>query len=412
MKSQELLDRRVKAFADAREIIESADREGREITAVEEERFDALMADGDKANAEYQASLRSERLESAEKSLDLPVRSMSFAQSQTTTLATSEYGTAAYETAFRNYIATGERRDLSIGNDGAVVPDDLLARLIEYRDQTNVMQQVTRVETFPNDVQIPRELTKPALAGFVAEGAAAEDIEGTFDAPDVDAYKQFAGTTYTVEFLNDARINVNETVARQLGEAHGKNVEKYQCIGTGNGQPQGVFVMNHAAAAPDQVQSTGALSYNVLVDMVVGGHAPQYLGGSNFVMHQSTFAEILKLAPTNGRPYIELGTGSILRDGAAAMLLGYPVYLSEFAPVYSAAAGTNIIAFFPPEAVMCAYRQQMTILPDPYAGFTGAGGSSIASNASTGKITLFSFMRWDQVLARPEAISLHRLEAP
>tara|TARA_R100001463_G_scaffold29034_3_gene66261 strand:+ start:237 stop:1466 length:1230 start_codon:yes stop_codon:yes gene_type:complete len=405
MKASELLEKRVKSFADAKEIINAADRENRELTAQDEERFDALMAEGESANKQYQNALRSERVAEVEKELDQPVRSLSF-PATTETNSVSPYGTAKYAEDFRHFMATGERRELSIGNDGAVVPDDLLARLIQFRDQTNVMQQVTTVETFPNDVQIPREVTKAAIAGFVAEAGEAENNEPTFDAPDINAYKQFGSTTYTVEFLNDARINVTETVARQLGEAHGKNLEKYQCIGTGIAQPQGVF--EAPLTGPSINQTTGAINYDNLVDMVVGTHKPQYLTNSNFVMHQTTFAHILKIKDSDGRPLIELGTGSILRDGAVATLLGYPVYLSEFAPTYDASSTDNQIAFFPPEAVLCAMRNQMTLMPDPYAGRTGVGVGSLASNASTGKVTMFSFMRWDQILARPEAVSLLR----
>ena len=417
MSIKQLNEERNKAYLDARKIIDTCDEEAREITAEEEQRFDALMDAGNDADKKIKDLQRREAVAGFGDALAAPQRNLPAVPGAPRGDVVNRSSSSDYERDFRHYMATGERRSLSIGNDGAVVPDDMLSRLIEFRNQTNVITNFVRTETFPNDVQIPRELTKPAISGFVAEGAEAEEIEGTFNAADIGAYKQFAGTSYTQEFLQDARIPVVETVSRQLGEAHGKNVEKFACVGNGTTQPSGLFSVTDATINDVETAGSGAIEYEDIVNMVVGTHKPQYLPGAGFLMHQSVWAEILKLraAGATGMPMIEAqgSTDSTLAGGASFRLMGYPVFLSEFAPTWTNAdaANSECIVFMPPEAALLAYRNTMSMLVDPYAGFTGAGGTSVASNASLGKVTIFSFMRWDQIIARGEAITRLSIKA-
>ena len=379
MSIKQLNEERNKAYLDARKIIDTCDEDAREITAEEEQRFDALMEAGNDADKKIKDLQRREAVAGFGDALAAPQRNLPAVPGAPRGDVVSRSSSSDYERDFRHYMATGERRALSIGNDGAVVPDDMLSRLIEFRNQTNVMTNYVRTETFPNDVQIPRELTKPAISGFVAEGAEAEEIEGTFNAADIGAFKQFAGTSYTQEFLQDARIPVVETVSRQLGEAHGKNVEKYSCLGTGPGtpgQPDGLFTSGDTTINDIDTAASGAIGYEDIVNMVVGTHKPQYLPGAGFLMHQSVWAEILKLraAGATGMPMIEAqgSTDSTLAGGASFRLMGYPVFLSEFAPsfVTAGAANSQCIVFMPPEAALLAYRNSMSMLVDPYAGFT------------------------------------------
>jgi len=61
-----------------------------------------------------------------------------------------------------------------------------------------------------------------------------------------------------------------------------------------------------------------------------------------WLMNQATWGNIVKTA-ASGKYVLNGETGNILRDGAVALFLGKPVYISEFAPTAATANTVSVL---------------------------------------------------------------------
>ncbi len=108
--------------------------------------------------------------------------------------------------------------------------------------------------------------------------------------------------------------------------------EDQLCFQNGNTTFTGLFYSGNTFG-----DSEAFSGYDSLINAVYGIDQA-LLAGAEWVMHRSTFAELRKLKDSTGQPLLY-----VANDGTKPQLLGYPVNLVEFAPVYASSAGTPIM---------------------------------------------------------------------
>ena len=267
-----------------------------------------------------------------------------------------------HERAFEQYLRTGgdvnrgfdptslaEFRAQSEGTNtagGYLVPAGFRAKLIERMKQYGGIAEVaeTITTTEGNTVAYPTIDDTANVGEIVAEGgtfAAGADL--VFGTRSLTAYKYMAGGAGNLplkvswELLQDSAFDVASFVARKLGERIARLQAVHWATGTGSGQPQGLVT---------PITTSGTIGTIAYADLLatVQFLDPAYRANARWVMNDATWATILGLVDTTGRPIVNAAGESIAgRPGGEMTLLGYPVTIDQAMP--SKATGAKYIAF-------------------------------------------------------------------
>jgi HK97 family phage major capsid protein len=136
------------------------------------------------------------------------------------------------------------------------------------------------------------------------------------------------------------------------------------------------------------VVKTGATANTIDFDDVIDlfNQVPSaYAQNGSWIMNQATWAFLLKQKASTTGTYLYDGmNGMMLQDGASGLLMGKPVYISEFADVHNAASA-RLQVFFGDiaRAYRIVDRREVQFIVDPF------------SNSGTGIINYRSSMRSD-----------------
>ena len=282
--------------------------------------------------------------------------------------------------AFSRYLRgdESEARALSKGTDSAggyLVPDEWRDKLVEcIRSFGGFLDNVERITTSDG-----RTLYWPTVddgtnaAAIVAEAAAfTGGADPTFSEGSLGAYKYTTtGTGNTplkvsVELLQDSMVDVDDLLRRLFARRIARKQATDAVVGTGTGQPKGI--LNGTADAELTTSNLFDGTNNNYMDLLGWTFLldQEYLNNAKWLMNKTTFAQILSLVDTAGRPLIQPNTSGLDgKVGAGLTLLGYPVILDSAAP--NAADDVNFMAFGDfNEAYVWRDVADLTVVQDPY----------------------------------------------
>lgn len=287
-----------------------------------------------------------------------------------------------------------QRRDLNTSDDSAVVPSDLAAEVVRLMGAAAGARQAVRVTMAPTDARIPIVATRVAITGETAEGTAADETEPVFSVGDFTTDKKgFAVTELTDEVLQDARIDLVSEVTLQHAEELGRFWSSTYCNGLST-HTDAIFE-NGVSAVTNQktAASASAVTAAELIQMRYDDLPAQYwnsFGPLSWVMGQDTYAAILGLTDTTGRPLFQPYADSTMSQAIPGTLLGLPVNIDAGAPAF---ATTNaVIALVAQNAYRVVDREPGLVTRlDPY------------SRQSDGIVKVNSYWRSVGRWVRPEA---------
>ena len=216
---------------------------------------------------------------------------------------------------------------------GYLVPEEFEAEVVTGLDEANVIRSIAKVITTHNDRKIPIAVGHSA-ASWTDENNAYTESNPTFGQKVIDAYKLTDLIRVSVELLQDSAFPLEQYIANEFARAFGIAEEQAFCVGTGSGQPTGIFTANGGdlgvtAAANNQITA------DELINLVYSLKAP-YRRNAKFLMNDATISQIRKLKDGNG---VYLWQPS-LQAGEPDKLLGYDLYTSPYAPTIEAGAYT------------------------------------------------------------------------
>lgn len=216
----------------------------------------------------------------------------------------------------------------------------LSGEFIKALDQESVMRRICTVEQRSVDTDVT-VISNRMTAALVAEGGAYSNTEFTATKVSFKAYKSAVYTDVSEEALSDSAFDVGANVVAEHGRAHGRLWETYFATGDNSSKPQGIMVASWTTSQT----STTSLTLPTIDDLVTAAYKlnPAYMPNASWLMNQATWANIVKTS-ASGKYMLNGESGNILRDGAVALLLGKPVYLSEF--VSSGVTANNPVALF------------------------------------------------------------------
>ena len=311
---------RQKSWHEAKELLDNAASEKRDLTAEENEKYNRISADLD---------ARAKVIETLKADADREVRAVEAMrgmenQARPVVESVQEKNDAdAIRALARGEIRSYnfEKRDITKGSTGSPVPTSfydqviLLARTVGPMLETSTILNTASGE----NLQIP-SLASYSVGTVTTEGNAIGESDPVFNSfRTLSAYKYSFLTQVSRELVEDAGIDILSFLAVQTGNALGFAINEGLTTGTGTVQPNGIVTRAGSAVTGTSLNPTA----DNLIDLVysvdtVGRRLP----GTGFQMNSSSIANVRKLKDNAGQYLFTPALSADARD----LLLGYPIF--------------------------------------------------------------------------------------
>jgi len=338
----ELKQQRAAKIAEARQWLDSVESEKRELTAEDNAKYDAIMADVDKLDDLIK---KEERQIELDKSI-----------AEATADAVEERGGAdagavestmeVLEAAARSYILTGEIdqraeaewRALQAGSDTAggflVMPEQFVERLIKAVDDAVIIRQMATTFRIPKAASLgaPALDNDPADADWTTELATgSEDSTMSFGKRALHPHPLAKLIKVSETLLRSGMMNPEGLVIARLGYKFAITEEKGFMTGTGANQPLGIFTASASGISTSRDVSTDNTTTSITFDGLINNLynlKAQHQANASWCFHRDGVKQIAKLKDGEGQ-YI--WRPSVI-EGRPDTILGRPLMQSEYAP--------------------------------------------------------------------------------
>jgi HK97 family phage major capsid protein len=328
---------RQRAWSEAKELLDSAAAEKRDLTAEENEKYEKISADLDRRAMVIESikkdAEREERANESMLGLENQARPLEVAQAQQDDADTIR-SLARGEIRSANF----EKRDVLKGSTGSPVPTSffdqvlLIARTVGPMLETSTVLNTASGE----NLQIPSLSTYSAGTVF-AESSAIGESDPVFNSfVTLGAFKYSFITQVSRELVEDSGVNILSFLADQTGNAMGFSVNNALTLGTGTTEPNGVVPKSTLG----KTGGTAAPTADDLIDLVYSVETVgRRLAGSGFQMNKSLIANTRKLKDGQGQFIFSPSLSDTQND----LLLGYPIF--ENPNMASAGSGNKSVIF-------------------------------------------------------------------
>ena len=214
---------------------------------------------------------------------------------------------------------------------GYLVPVEFERQIVTGLQEANVVRGIAKTITTSAERKIPIAATH-STAKWTAENAAITESAPTFNQKTIDAFKLTNLIKVSIELLQDSMFDLESYIAGEFARAFGVAEEEAFCVGTGTGQPTGIFTSSGGTVGVTAGSAT-AINVDNLIDLIYALKSP-YRRNAAFLMRDVTVSSLRKLKDSNGQ---YLWQPSV-QAGQPDRLLGYPIYTSPYAPAVAADA--------------------------------------------------------------------------
>lgn len=341
----DLKDERGKLVVQMRGLIETAEKEKRELTAEENQNYDLIFSKQEELRSKIEREERQIALEremasnAAEKGKKEEGRSEGDQGKET-----RAHGTKEYNASFDSYIRRGmaemsevERRALSVGTQtegGYTVPQEMSSRLIKFVDDAVVIRGLATKFTLEKaeSLGFPELTADPADADWTSELATGSfDSSMAFGKREIKPHPIAKKLKVSNQLLRQSILPIDSLVPQRMAYKLGIAEEKAFLTGSGAQQPLGLFTASNNGVGTARDYSTGNTATEIRFDALIGckfNLKSQYLRNARWLFHRDAMAQIAQLKDGNGQYLLQPNVA----QGNGDLLLGLPVLMSEYAP--------------------------------------------------------------------------------
>jgi HK97 family phage major capsid protein len=284
-----------------RDVIESAENEGRGLDAAELEKVDRIEADIRRADEAIAVAQRNE-----ERAVEASAAAKGFVVAETPQERSAS--DILREIASTRGAHTFERRTLVPSTD--TVPKSFFDEVFDVARLVGPMLDVgQRINTASGeDITIPT-LTAYSAATLKAAGSALADSEPTYSSITLGAYKYGLLIPVANELIADAGFDISAHLAEQAGNGLGFAVNAALTTGTGSSQPNGV-VTAAGSGVTGGTGVTGGFTADNLIDLqyTLDG-AARRLPGVAYMAAGATIGAMRKLKDDAGQYLYQVNVG-------------------------------------------------------------------------------------------------------
>lgn len=343
---------RQRAWNEARELLDSAAAENRDLTAEEREKYDRINEDLDRRAALIRDIVSAEARERE------VAESMRGLEDVARPVETREVPTQTDADILREIIS-GERRghtfgiesrDLLKSTSNSPVPTTFSSQVIDQARLVGPMLDpsvVTVLTTASGEDLVLPSLASWSTAAIEAEAATIDESDPAFGKTTLKAYKYSFLIQLSSEFMNDSNIDVMGFVSQQAGNEFGYRINTALTTGTGTVEPTGIVQSAAAGVTGGTATSTagtGHFTADNLIDLVYSlDGAARRLPGFGIMANGSSIAAMRKLK-TSGGDYVFVPT---IQPDTPDTLLGYPLIENPAMASVASGARSVIAGHFP-----------------------------------------------------------------
>ena len=329
------VEERARAWSEAKELLDHAAAEGRDLTAEEQQKYDRINADLDERTAVIEKITRDMEREAQAADIRVPEARVAPSTDEDTlrSLIRGEIRTATFE-----------KRQMTTSGDSGTVPQgfyDVMQEQMRYTGPFGNEEVGYTILTTASgeDIKVPTQ-SGFSSATATAEAAAFDVSNPTTSSLTLRAHKFGTLITISRELLEDAGVPIVDFIGRQAGNAIGNIVNEKLAVGTGTVEPQGI-VDASANGATGGTGVAGAFTADDLIDLVHSVDSQYASNRAGFQMRRSTLAALRSLKDGEGR-FIYDPT-----QGTQALVLGYPVFENPHVPAVGTAAKSVVFGSMP-----------------------------------------------------------------
>jgi HK97 family phage major capsid protein len=296
MNVREILEKRADLFDQARKMLDLVDAEHREMSGVERNKYDALMADASRLKAEAEAEVAFDD-RGAPKSLTAQAHWISggpaVAPGPFLTRSQKVADTDAYKgngeqldpgRVIRGMVtgnwtgADNERRAMSEGvgsAGGFLLPGPAVGMLIDLaRNQSVCVAAGAQTALMDNAEMVIAKVATDPTAAWVAEGSTISPTDMSFDKITLKAVPLVAMCRLSIQLATDA-ANIDSVIRTALSGAIGTELDRAALVGTGVNEPRGV------TATPDVGSYSMGVNGAAVTNFDPWSYAVQYVQNAN-----------------------------------------------------------------------------------------------------------------------------------
>lgn len=291
------VEARAKAWEQAKELLDSAAAEKRDLTAEENQKYDRIMSDlEERAKVIETIKEQSEREQRAVDAMkDFVVDSpapVADELEQVRSLARGEIRSLNIE-----------KRDVTKGSTGAPVPTSFYNRIFEVARYVGPMLEVSQIINTAGgeNLQLPRG-NAYSTGTVTTEGNRIGESDPTFlSFLTLGAFKESFLVQVSTEMLEDSGVDLLGYLSLNVGQALGYAANNALTVGTGTTQPTGV-VTSAGSGVTGGTGVSGAFTSDEVLDLVYSLDAAVRSMPSFALMGSTTAARNLrKLKDSNGQ---------------------------------------------------------------------------------------------------------------
>ena len=337
-KLKSLKEKRATIYTSIDELRQAAD--GREMTAEEQQRWDAMLSDYDKADKAVEAEERYQDISRRQAEEQVARRDATIGQ---------QLG-EEYRRAFGDYLLNGasgisqesrgaiERAGIAGLAGGLIIPKTLASEIeVALKSYGGMFEAASIITTsHGGDLILPTINDTEAKATIVSEYDQSTRRAPSFGSVTLKAYTYRTPIVpVSQELLQDSAFNLDALLSTLLAESFARGINADLTNGTGTGKPTGVV---NAAVDSGAKPAAASITLDNIIDLIKSVNSA-YARNGKFMFNRNTLWELAKIKDQSGRYIWHEST----RDGSPATLFGKEYILND--DIADIGAGNTSVLF-------------------------------------------------------------------
>ena len=337
-KLKALKEKRATIYTSIDELRQATD--GREMTAEEQQRWDTMLSDYDKADKAVEAEERYQDISRRQAEEQVARRDATIGQ---------QLG-EEYRRAFGDYLLNGasgisqesrgaiERAGISGLAGGLIIPKTLASEIeVALKSYGGMFEAASIITTsHGGDLILPTINDTEAKATIVSEYDQSTRRAPSFGSVTLKAYTYRTPIVpVSQELLQDSAFNLDALLSTLLAESFARGINADLTNGTGTGKPTGVV---NAAVDSGAKPAAASITLDNIIDLIKSVNSA-YARNGKFMFNRNTLWELAKIKDQSGRYIWHEST----RDGSPATLFGKEYILND--DIADIGAGNTSVLF-------------------------------------------------------------------
>ena len=324
-KLKALKEKRASIYTSIDELRQATD--GREMTAEEQQRWDTMLSDYDKAD---------KAVEAEERFMDIQRKQAEQEVARRDSLLGQTVG-EEYRRAFGDYLLNGasgissesratieQRAGIAGLSGGLIIPKTLASEIeVALKAYGGMFEAATILNTsHGGDLILPTVNDTSAKAAIVSEYDQSTKRAPSFGSVVLKAYTYRTPIIpVSQELIQDSAFDLDALLSRLLADSFSRGVNEDLTTGNGTGKPTGIVT---AATACTTQAAAASIKLDDIIDLIKSVNSA-YARNGKFMFNRNTLWELAKIKDQTGRYIWQDST----REGTPATLFGKQYVLND-----------------------------------------------------------------------------------